>query len=296
MKDYNKVKGALYGVAIGDALGAPLEFMSADQIHRKHGTVREMIGGGWLNVKPGEITDDTQMTIAVAEGIIEAPEDPVPAIGRRFIDWFKSRPKDVGATCSSAIMNAFWIGRDKAPKEKAQWMAASMRTDQNMGGRTAGNGALMRTIYPALFYGVGPEMLKHTIDISKMTHWSDESASCCRTYVQDVCMMTYGYDGPIGYEPTKPAAPTGYVVNSYNVAMEAMYKTGSFEDALVYAVNKGGDADTIGAITGGLAGARYGYDSIPERWINTLDEKVREKLDYLADKAMEGYSPKAKEQ
>ena len=69
----NKIGGALFGVAVGDALGAPLEFMNAKEIQHKHGTVKEMIGGGWLNVKPGEVTDDTQMTIAAALGRSNAP-------------------------------------------------------------------------------------------------------------------------------------------------------------------------------------------------------------------------------
>ena len=99
----NRIAGALYGVAIGDALGAPLEFMSKEEISRKHGRVTEMIGGGWLNVVPGEITDDTQMTLAVAEGIIEGPDNPIQAIGKRFIEWARSGPKDIGGTCSMSI-------------------------------------------------------------------------------------------------------------------------------------------------------------------------------------------------
>ena len=91
MKTYHidtqdRIRGALYGVAVGDALGAPLEFMTAEEILAKYGApVREMVGGGWLSVVPGEVTDDTQMTLAVAEGIAENPENPIPAIGRRFI-------------------------------------------------------------------------------------------------------------------------------------------------------------------------------------------------------------------
>lgn len=71
----NKIGGALFGVAV-DALGAPLEFMNAKEIQHKYGTVKEIIGGGWLNVKPGEVTDDTQMTIAAALGIAMHPDNP----------------------------------------------------------------------------------------------------------------------------------------------------------------------------------------------------------------------------
>lgn len=71
------IRGAMFGVAVGDALGAPLEFMSAKSIKQQHGTVRDMIGGGWLNVLPGEVTDDTQMTLAVAHGIAVRPAAPL---------------------------------------------------------------------------------------------------------------------------------------------------------------------------------------------------------------------------
>lgn len=88
----NKIGGALFGVAVGDALGAPLEFMNAKEIQHKHGTVKEMIGGGWLNVKPGEVTDDTQMTIAAALGVAMHPENPEPWAGKHFAEWAMGGP------------------------------------------------------------------------------------------------------------------------------------------------------------------------------------------------------------
>lgn len=114
----DRIAGALYGVAIGDAMGAPLEFMSKDEIARAHGRVTEMIGGGWLNVEPGEITDDTQMTLAVAEGIIENPDDPVKGIGNRFIEWAKSGPKDIGTTCSMRAYAGRPPGAARRPQAK----------------------------------------------------------------------------------------------------------------------------------------------------------------------------------
>ena len=73
-KQLDRIRGALYGVAVGDALGGPLEFMSDWQICNTYGRVTDMIGGGWLNLKPGEVTDDTQMTLCVARGILDALE------------------------------------------------------------------------------------------------------------------------------------------------------------------------------------------------------------------------------
>jgi ADP-ribosyl-[dinitrogen reductase] hydrolase len=75
----DKVRGGLFGLAVGDALGATFEFMSREEILSRHGSKREMVGGGWLGLKPGEVTDDTEMTLCVARGIIANPQ----AIGRR---------------------------------------------------------------------------------------------------------------------------------------------------------------------------------------------------------------------
>lgn len=280
---HDRIKGALYGVAIGDALGAPLEFMDANTINAKYRVVTEMIGGGWLNVKPGEITDDTQMTIAVAKGIAENPDDPVAAVGKYFIEWYNSGPKDIGCTCANAIRRAINFGREEDLISKETWMLASCVVDLDMGGKTAGNGALMRTIYPALFYKPGNKMTQVTSDIAKMTHWSPESTEACMQYVKDICKLINGYNGLVGIETIKYPKPTGYVKDSYAVASIAINHAETFESVLIHAVNQGGDADTIGAIAGGMAGAKYGYASIPQRWIDALDPEVRKQLDELAE-------------
>lgn len=272
---YDKIKGALYGVAIGDALGGPLEFMSAEEIQKEHGRVTEMIGGGWLDLYPGETTDDTAMTLAVAGGILEMPELPYQAIGRRFIDWYKSGPKDIGNACASSIQNAIM--------NRGDWWEAAQQTQATQGRPVEGNGALMRTIYPALFYKDEKKRRLVTRGIALMTHAGEESTSLCEEYVEQVHAAI---DGEIVHMMlTLDSDPTGYVVDSYNVAIEAIVTTRSFEDALVEAVNRGGDADTIGAICGGLAGAVYGYSEIPERWIEAMDEDLRKKLDFFAKMA-----------
>ena len=73
-KNIERVLGAMYGVAVGDALGGPVEFMDADAIARQYGILDTMVGGGWLSLSPGETTDDTAMTLAVAEGIMANPD------------------------------------------------------------------------------------------------------------------------------------------------------------------------------------------------------------------------------
>ena len=300
MKDVrDRIAGALYGVATGDALGAPLEFMSKEEISRKHGRVTEMIGGGWLNVVPGEVTDDTQMTLAVAEGIIEDPGNPIQAIGKRFIAWAKSGPKDIGGTCSMSIRWAAFLGQNDAPDE-AKWFEASKYTSKANGGRSAGNGALMRTVYPGLYYTDTTVAIETAGAISQMTHWDKKSTEACNLYTEMIHLIIESVNkeqalqiirdvlqgSEYRLETRKKLIPTGYVVDSFNCALHSIAATGTFEEAIIEAANLGGDADTIAAITGGLAGAIYGYNEIPERWIQTLDPKIREQLDRLVDAAV----------
>ena len=129
---YNRFLGALVGVAVGDALGATVEFMPAGSIAAAYGgTLTEIIGGGWLHLRAGEVTDDTQMTMAVARGIVRSSivgaEHVAECIGKEFIDWIDTNPKDVGATCARSIRNAknlIAAGWDA----KMAWTAASKCT------------------------------------------------------------------------------------------------------------------------------------------------------------------------
>lgn len=300
MKDIrDRIVGALYGVATGDALGAPLEFMNKEEIARKHGRVTEMIGDGWLNVVPGEITDDTQMTLAVAEGIIEDPGNPIQAIGKRFIAWAKRGPKDIGGTCSMSIRWAVFLGQNDAPDE-VKWFEASKYTSKANGGRSGGNGALMRTVYPGLYYKDTLMAVETAGAIAQMTHWDKKSTEACNLYTEMIHLIIESVNkeqalqiikdvlqgSEYSLKTRKQLNPTGYVVDSFNCALHSIAATGTFEEAIIEAANLGGDADTIAAITGGLAGAIYGYNEIPERWIQALDPKIRKQLERLVDAAV----------
>lgn len=282
---FDRIRGALYGVAVSDALGGPVEFLRAKDIQALYGAITEMEGGGWLDLEPGEVTDDTQMTIAVARGILEAPDDPVPAIGQNFIEWYNSAPKDIGMTCALAIRAAKELGASS----RADWLKAGLEAHRTMNGKSGGNGALMRTIYPALYYTDPKELDKNVADISSMTHFSVENALICKEYCHAVRSAILGRNPihtislGIFYEPD--ADPTGYIINTWSNVIDSIFGAANFENSVIAAVNRGGDADTIGAITGGLAGAYYGYKSIPQRWLDFLDPDLKSELDQLAEAA-----------
>lgn len=306
MTDMKKrIAGALFGVAVGDALGGPVEFMDQDQIAVRYGRLTDMIGGGWLNLKPGEVTDDTQMTLCVAEGIVEAPSEPIQAIGRRFIKWSESGPKDIGGACAASIFHAQRYGGTNPTAE--QWRRAARETQWNTGRPVEGNGALMRSVYPGLYYHSMIEALTKAQRIAWMTHAGERSTEACILYTRMVHLLTASesqiqdrlrpaeflaercrtvpeYLEAANADSVAPASG-GWVVDSMRIAVGSLATTDSFKEAVVTAVNLGGDADTNGAITGGLAGAWYGYDAIPAEWINALAPEVQTALIRLTNAA-----------
>lgn len=299
LANFDRIKGALYGVAVGDALGGPLEFLPRTTVRRRYPEgLREMIGGGWLHLRPGETTDDTAMTLCVADGILEAEsrtalrhasdDELASAIGGRFIFWLKGNPPDVGNTCREAIVRAeYGLSRGLAPAR------AWFRAADALGPNQEGNGALMRCAYAGL-WNKDPKSANLTARLqSHLTHSGEQSETCCGWYATVLWWYTLGLMDPdLSDCPAAPEAvsgdwsPSGYVMDTLHAVILAMQEA-SFETVLVKAVNFGGDADTVGAIAGGLAGAKYGFSAIPERWVFALSPTLRDKLDELARYAYE---------
>lgn len=305
MKDLtlnNRVRGALLGLACGDALGAPAEFHDQAFIKRTWGTLTEMVGGGvW---EPGEITDDTGMALCIAEAILENPDNPIDGAGERFLEWRKTT-KDCGSTIAAALSN---YGRTK------DWPTASQSTPQAKSGKAAGNGGLMRTLPVALAYPDKTEMLAKAAQLSAMTHWDSEAEACSVIYCLMVARLLEGeaiaeaWDGArreakahplsptsqipgtlhlkpqfwqrlnavesLTYEQLQPTGYAGYCVETLEAAVWCCLHSASLEEAIVQAVNLAGEADTIGAVAGGIAGAFWGEEAIPARWLNRLQKRA----------------------
>jgi len=168
-----KIKGSFYGAAVGDALGGPAESLSAGEIQQKYGVLKEMVGGGWLNLEPGEYTDDTQMILAIAEGILTNPFSPEEEIGRAFIRWYRAKPKDIGNTTLVSIRNYLRLG---------SWQEASHQTAKTLN-KIDSNGGLMRTLPVTFGYWENLySMARWSAKICSMTHHSQESMTCCIFY------------------------------------------------------------------------------------------------------------------
>lgn len=288
MENYSRILGGLFGVACGDALGGTLEFFSQDEGKKRHGYLKDIIGGGCWDLEPGEVTDDTMMTIAVAEGILDNPEKPIDNIGDRFMDWYNSNPKDVGNIIDIALSE---YGRNN------DWSRTAKFAHDYCSGMSAGNGSLMRCIPVALIYNDIDKMIEITEKQSKLTHFDEKATRACILYNRLVHKyLNNEFKIPVIREVIKEFAEyevvfnitkdelksTGYVVDTLICSLWCFINTTTFEDAVCEAVNLCGDADTIGAITGGLAGVYYGCDNIPKRWKEKI--LVKDKLIEITEK------------
>jgi ADP-ribosyl-[dinitrogen reductase] hydrolase len=291
----NRAKGAMYGVAVGDALGAPLEFMSKADIMAKHGNLRvnEMLGGGWLNLDPGMTTDDTDMTLAVAEGIMKryhrhSIDDVVEKVGEGFIAWHHSRPKDIGHTCRVVIEHAEKLALNMDPA--SAWRFSAELYDIKSNHMSGGNGALMRTAPVGIAYSDWNDTMMAARAIAQMTHWDEKAAVMVGDYSRVINRLVRGADfGEIDRLRLKYGASTkstGYSFDSLGCALWATLGAEDFEESLVRVVNLGGDADTAGAITGGLVGAALGFGAIPERWVAALPKPITDRIDAFVDWAV----------
>ncbi|HNH36214.1 MAG TPA: ADP-ribosyl-[dinitrogen reductase] hydrolase [Rhodocyclaceae bacterium] len=277
----SRARGAYLGLAVGDALGATVEFMTPVEIRhafaRQDGMHREMIGGGWLRLKAGQVTDDTTMSLALGESILAEGRVDALAAARAFDAWMRAKPVDIGNTVRRGLVEF----RRTGDPQRA------------VGEHDAGNGAAMRVLPVALATlrqsdQAVAEAVRRQAHVTHNNALSDAAATTLALMVQD---LVNGGTPPelldrrarplsvmhpeFGFGGRRKDNPSGYVVDTVVAVFQAFFGSGSFADCLVEVVNRGGDADTTGAIAGMLAGARYGEDGIPARWLNVLDPAVR---------------------
>ena len=269
----NAALGAYLGFACGDALGATVEFMSPKQIQKRYGVHREIIGGGWLALEAGQVTDDTQMSLALGQAILEHRGWNIQAVANHFLAWMESNPPDIGNTTSRGI---------KRYRDSGE-LCGFPRHDE------AGNGACMRNLPVALATLYRPEFFSEwSLQQSHITHNNALSDAATFSLGRMVNLLITTLDmqackqetellisryGEFAYTPY-PGKASGYIVDTVQTVLYYFFNTDSFESCLIGTVNQGGDADTTGALAGMLAGARYGVERIPERWLGQLDRNV----------------------
>jgi ADP-ribosyl-[dinitrogen reductase] hydrolase len=268
--------GAYLGVAVGDALGATTEFLTPREIEHKYGIHDKIIGGGWLHLKPGHVTDDTEMSLALGRSILENDGVVAAAAAEAFSDWMRTKPVDIGNTVRRGIVHYRNTGEPFTPENEFD----------------AGNGACMRSVPVALAYWNAPveELIAVSRAQSHVTHNNSQADAGTEAILKMTVAALTGTakadlkataealvaeHKPYRYDRKKAQNPSAWIVHTLKVVFQSFFGNDSFEATLVDAVNRGGDADTTGAIVGMLAGAYYGADAIPKSWLKALKPDVR---------------------
>ncbi len=273
----SRAVAAYLGLAVGDALGATVEFMTPREIAVQYGTHDRMRGGGWLRLRPGQDTDDTTMALALGRSILDTGRVEASAVARAFDEWMRAKPVDIGNTVRRGLMSFRRHGRPEVPESE----------------HDAGNGAAMRVLPVALATLGQPEEAVRTACRTQahVTHHntlSDAATECLALMAQDLLRGTdkaqvlshlveplIDRHAQFEYRRRRRENPTGYVVETLPAVFQAFFGTEGFRDCEVDVVNRGGDADTTGAIAGMLAGAYYGLAEIPSGWLSALESSVR---------------------
>jgi len=276
----DKFKGALLGLATGDAVGTTLEFKRPGSFE----PINDMVGGGPFMLEAGEWTDDTSMALCLASSLIEkgfAPTDQMV----RYIKW---RDKgymsstgscfDIGYTTTTAL--------DRFNYKSGAYCGSTNPQD-------AGNGSLMRLVPIPMYYANDiDEAINRAGDSSRVTHGAETAVDACRYFSSLIVKILNGMDkeealndsfeqtlcleideiAKGSYKEKNPPEikGTGYVVESLEAALWCFYTTDNYRDAILKAANLGDDADTTAAICGQIAGAYYGMDGIPVEWLDKL--------------------------
>ena len=292
---YMNIKDAVWGFVVGDALGVPYEFSTRNMM--KENPAIDMVGFGTYNQPPGTWSDDSSMMLCVLENIIN--KGTKKDLAQLFLRWYKDdymTPHgelfDIGITTSTALGN---LMRGVKPSH-------SGLNDE----MSAGNGSLMRCLPYAFVEDISKSIFDMTMD-NRITHRHHLCTLCCIYYVKmlralldgkdklEAIRIAAGYlhkgwritdaeDDHIdvkrkfeklfspNYQQLQESAiqSSGYVISTLESVVWCFLNTENYKDAVLKAVNLGGDTDTIAALTGGLAGLYYGYDSIPEEWLNKI--------------------------
>lgn len=291
----DKFVGGILGVVIGDALGLPVQFLSRSEV--KQNPITTMRGGGAFETPPGTWSDDGSLTLCLSESLVDKGYD-LKDIADRFVRWYSE------GYCTP-LGYSFDIGRGTALAMERLMKGVSPLEAGPSDGRNNGNGSLMRILPAALYFSsLTDEKLTIKIcEISKVTHGHPRSLLGCSLYALFVKHLLLGKIPMEAYHALQNQAPklfqgtelekelpyyhrllegditqlnedqiesSGYIVHTLEAALWSLLTTHGFKETLLKAVNLGDDADSVGAVAGGLAGVYFGFSTIPEEWVKQI--------------------------
>ena len=284
MKKLDRYQGSLIGLAVGDALGATNEFTPTPQ------KMTDIVGGGMYNLKAGEGTDDTAMTVILAKSLISYNGFCADHVAATFLEWIDSKLEDDNLPCigiGSTTINSL---------ERVRAHGYPYAGDLT----SIGNGSLMRLAPVSLMYhGDVFESIFFAMEQSRITHTSQECLDACKLLtvyidhalegiskniilsripvfnevplVENIAKIEAGSFKRLTTDDLKN--PSSFVATILEIALWAFHKFDTFEEGMIELANLSGDSDTNCAVYGQLAGAYYGFDAIPSRWVDKLVHK-----------------------
>lgn len=312
MRDINyNVKSVILGHAIADALGVPVEFCDRSEVDET--PVTDMMGYGTYDYPEGSWSDDTSMSLCTLDSLTKGTIN-YDDIMSNFIKWLNDNEYtptgeafDVGRTCLKAII--------------VYAQTKNIETCGRTVEHSNGNGSLMRIHPMVLYLHTKNELSLHEkIDIihktSALTHAHDRSKIGCGIYAfvlwellnnpvkesilsglnkakeyykaySELDKYSRIFDKTFILTKRNDISSSGYVVSTLEAALWCLLTTNSYSECVLKAVNLGDDTDTVAAVAGGLAGALYGLDTIPEKWINVL--KRKDYIEELCEKALKSW-------
>ena len=294
----NYVKDGILGFVIADALGVPVEFKSREELSIN--PLKEMIGYGSHKVPEGTWSDDTSMMLATMDSIINSNKIDYDDMMKKFCDWYMN-----SKYTATGVMFDIGISTRKALHKFYNGCNAL-----DCGGKGEfdnGNGSLMR-ILPISLYSIYNELdEKQEIELlnncSSLTHGHEVSKLGCKIYTDYIRSLLNGktkkealyeisnkdYSNEYStysidkykrlFSPTfesldiSQIKSSGYIVDTLEASIWCVLNTQGYEEAVIKAINLGEDTDTVGAVTGSIAGIIYGNEKIPERWTSKLKNK-----------------------
>ena len=285
----DRYRGSILGLAVGDALGAPVGFKHPGSFE----PVTDMSPGGAFGLRPGQWTDDTSLALCLAESLVETNDFDLIDQLDRYIRWYREGHLSSTGECFD-IGNTTKMALNHYEETKDPYSGPTDPT-------TAGNGSIMRLAPVPLAYSKDfATAAERSGESSKTTHGALEAVDSCRylggliaasvTGVDKTELLSNQYSRQTGYWIENPLGDkvnaiangsfkeksppeikgSGYVIDCLQAALWAFYKTSSFSEGCLLAVNLGDDADTTGAVYGQLAGAYYGASGIPDKWLQAL--------------------------
>lgn len=256
--------GMMFGLAIGDAMGAPIEFLPPRE---PDDYVTDYMTGGAHGVTRGEFTDDTSMALAMADAFIEAGDFAPALIMDNFLKWKNEgaySPRGSMFDCGNTVLAAL----SAYERDKSNPFAGN--TDP----MSAGNGGLMRLAPAVIVAGSEEEAVRFARESTRLTHGAEEALAHSEVLARELwhrkALAEYAdwkHDTDVARQEVRSG---GHVKETYRASWWAFQTTDNFENCVIEAINRGHDSDTTGAVAGMIAGAIFGYEAIPSWMIDGL--------------------------